>query len=675
MSQRFIKIMFAPLALAAAAMISAPAQAHEILSRNGNWSPPAVSVDVSTGHTVMPFCDGKYEDVASGLHQMGSSMSVDFYRLAAGLPKLTGHGEHRGGNGASTREETRLKDALLLLDRSQSHLSKSAIDDYRDSLYANMYGGGALDWWLTAAPGDLDKKQAGCNLVTNQCRRYYQKRKNPGADIARKNTAYDWLLTGHQMDVARTEWLGSGSSRKAQVDNIFDHIDKQSQIRPGINIWMAQYQHHTLFERSVPQDVFKRAEEAISDVISCQATPVEYGILAVGDLGLPRSHLPKGLAESRTRRDIHTLTYKSAMEGIGLDRAYREKLLEMVERLEDKTWSEGFLFLSALDLEMALEIEDSQPISKRRRYYWGRDVYLRPNLQSLLYSLPTEHIPAKYSGMKLGHILSEEKFEYGHVPAMEAYAKSLSKIETELRDAQIKFDRKNYGSQKYKDRLKVEISKLEERVAIYNSFAIQDSDLPSQVKLTLIALMSDASHNIDPHHRDLYPEQTKSNFLDIFLRRTLFPATIYPSLQYGRGYHSVSEKNLNGDYLSGLAYKIPSLRLNNGKPEVGFAALVDWEKLESFGDEKRLTRTLALNIFNWVDSASPETRAQHAHLIAPALYDIIRMCRHEDAGDYKDEPIQKRAFERLHKYYGNTESAKNTPVWWKSRQRHGNAPL
>ena len=675
MTKFYTKTVMIIASLSMALLSGGFAQAHNIASKFRNWSPPGVSVDTTTGHTVTPFCDGKYEEVASELHNAGLWSYVGLYRLSSGLPKLQSGGAGIG-YGAHTRHETRLRDALLLMERSQSHLSPFAVGDYVMTLDLNTHGGETLDWWLKAEQSENIEDRAGCTIwrlrrEAVSCRQYNRRDQSSAAATARKNTAFDWLMTRHQMREALTEWRGKAQIRKEEIDNIFDHVDKQSQLRPGVNIWMTHYRHHKLFERELPQDIADRASDAVTNIITCQATPAEYGVIALGDLGLPREFLPKGLAEARTQRDIHTLTYKAVTKGNGLDGAYRAKLLEHVEYLDTKTWAAGFLFLSAPNFKAALEAERSIAGSIYRSYHPFLISSLPREIEPLLFSVPTEHIPNQYSGMKLGHALSEGKLDIANIAALDAYALAQSRIESDLKATKSKLRRYANSAHPYQNNLETEIAALEQRLAIYNQNDIQNSQLPDYMRLTLIAILSNASHNVNPHHRDLYPGQSRSDFLDIYLRLTLFPATLHPHLGYTwkrpSAYFSLSEfywkRHAEAQFL-------PSLRKNDGTPEVGFAALVDWEKLESFGDEKRLIRTMAINIVEWLESASPETRATNAHLIAPALYDIIRMCRHEDAGEYKGVRVQQSAFERLHKYYGKTESAKNTPYWWTSRHRH-----
>jgi len=648
--------------LSVAFLSGSPAEAHNIASKFRNWSPPGVSVDTSNGHTVTPFCGGKYEEVASRLHNGILGDSVWFYRFNSGLPELrsAGGGLHYG---AHTRRETRLRDALLLMERSQTHLSLTAVGDYMQTLNVNLHGGGSLDWWLKAETDDDVYDPAGCtiwlnnDLSENSCHAYYRQTPSAAAEIARKNTAFDWLMTSHQMHQAFTEWRGRARIRKAEIDNIFDHVDKQSQLRPGVNIWMTHYRHHKLFERELPQDIADRAADAVTNIITCQATPAEYGIIALGDLGLPREFLPKGLAEARTQRDIHTMTYKAVTEGDGLDEVYRATLLEHVELLDTKTWAAGFLFLSAPNLDAALEAKHLISTSSYRYHHPFVRGHRLEGLETLLFSIPTEHIPDKYSRMKLGHALSEGNIDIANIAALDAYDLAQSDIERELNATRSKLQRHANLADLYQNNLKTEISTLEKRLETYTQKDIQKSQLPDHMKLSLIAILSNASHNVNPHHRNLYSRHSEAFFLDNYFRLKLFP--VISRRRFGHtGNRNEKSKPL------------PSLRKNDGTPEVGFAALVDWDKLEAFGDEKRLTRTIAINIFEWIDNASPETRKANAHLIAPALYDIIRMCRHEDTGKYKGALVQKRAFERLHKYYGQTESAKNTPYWWTSKHKH-----
>jgi len=243
------------------------------------------------------------------------------------------------------------------------------------------------------------------------------------------------------MDIARTNWIGNGQIGKGPIDNIFDHIDAQSQKRPGVNIWMAQYQHHRLFERGLPADIQQRAAEGVDDVMTCQATPAEYGILALGDLGLPRSYLPKGLAESRTRRDIHTLTYKAVTEGNGLDGNYHQQLRNHVELLEGKSWAMSFLFLSAPDLLAALEYYRQSKIldeDNKNQFLYYRKFR---EIEGLLFGFPTEDIPETFNGMKLGHALSEQNFDLGNRLAEQVHLKARLSLEAEIVKAKAKIER------------------------------------------------------------------------------------------------------------------------------------------------------------------------------------------------------------------------------------------
>jgi len=106
MKNFFEKALTVIAALSMTVLPSSHAEAHNISSRHRHWTSPPLNVDVSTGHIVTPFCDGKYEEVASGLQGVHASYGVHFYRFTAGLPKLSGHGEYRTV-GASTRQETR----------------------------------------------------------------------------------------------------------------------------------------------------------------------------------------------------------------------------------------------------------------------------------------------------------------------------------------------------------------------------------------------------------------------------------------------------------------------------------------------------------------------------------------------------------------------------------------
>ncbi len=189
--------------------------------------------------------------------------------------------------------------------------------------------------------------------------------------------------------------------------------------------------------------------------------------------------------------------------------------------------------------------------------------------------------------------------------------------------------------------------------------------------------MAEVSHNEDRHNRrktrNIHPEQSRSDFLDVYLRHKLFPGIIHTPLVRGYPSHRSPYLYLKNNYAPG-ATDLPPMRKNDGTPEVGFAALVDWDKLDAFAKDQKLTRVIAVHLMNWIDAATPEDRRAHANLMAPALYDIIRMARFEDAGTYKGAPVQKSVHEYLHKYYGQTDSAKRSPYWWPSARR-GHVPF
>lgn len=657
------------------------AEAHSVPSRHrgSHWEVPDLRLELTSGQIVIPFCNGKYEDVAAELNRENLLGQINLYRINAGLPKLQTktHERFYRGYGRHTRKDTRLRDAKLLLERAQTHLSPGAERDYIRALDLSTSSGPVFDWWLRA--DQIEESTVGCVTQLNGGRglEVLCNAQREHAEIIKTSAAYEWLMTDHQMQRAETSWMGFGYFHKDQMENIFDHIDKQVSLRPSLNIWMTQYEHHKLFDHDLPVDVTRIANETVSNILTCQASAAEYGIIALGDLGLPHSYLPRVLAERRAQRDIHTLTYKAITQGSGLDLAYHMQLRAMTERLERKIWASSLLFLSAPDLNSAYALyEEAKSFEENSSYHSYQWQHGYRAIERLFFALKTEDIPVGFKRLQLAHALSEGKIEIGSRIAPDVRAQAQAELEKEKADLRKIIDSYKGGNTAYLNQLNFALKKLERRGAVNHIGAIQSADISAEIKLTLTAIFSNASQNIDMHHRDIYSEQSNERFFDIFLRKQLFPASLYPYFTgRSRSYYSIPETYLNGEHTDSLAFDIPSLRKNDGTPEVGFAALVDWEKLESIGDEKRLTRTLALNIFNWVDQSSSEARKKNAHLIAPALYDIIRICRHEDAGNYQGAPLQQRAFERLHTFYGHTDSAKNTPYWWPSRPQHGNAPL
>ena len=635
------------------------AAAHTVSSRY-NWHQHRPAVDPYKGRqTVTTFCDGKYEDIARELNRPADAnilSSVNLYRSKSRLPPLKPDDFHATSYnyGYYTNRETRAVDALKLLDKGQTHLSVNAQLDYLNVL----------------------------NLMPDISGVILQQVKS--------NSAFDWLITDHQMNEAYAIWHRAGIINPDELKTAFSHIDKQATIRPGINIWMTQYQHHRVFDHTVPDDITARISGGVTDIISCQASPSDYGIIALSDLGrdagLPRAYLPRRLAENRTRQDIRTLTYEAMTDGEGLDVSYHAELSRIADQLEDKTWANRFLFLSAPDLNTAQSL-----IAKKDNHH-----------NNLLFGLPTEHIPNSYPFLKSAHALTDEKWEMGLQAAPKALAKTVIDLKKELNNTKDRHERnkRHYSeSSRYRIRILAESQKYVDQAESNYNFAdnldLETPELPANLKLTFYALFSGASHNIDPHHRDISDPQSVERFLDIYLRRQLFPATRYGtnSRWRYRSYQRLSEKHYNGGhfrdsvdfklnpleeeeyYKESLAFKLNPMRKNDGTAEVGYAALVDWDKLSRIKDEDRLIRTMAINLFVWLEDASPEDRAKYAHLFAPALAKIIRICRHEEAGKYKGAPLQKVVFERLHKYYPASDAAKRTPYWWPSRPVHGNLDL
>ena len=672
------------IGLIAAFYASVPANAHTIGSKVRKWTPTPASIDMTSGHIVKPFCDGKYEYVASDLHDFSLPDSIHFYRFNSGLPKL-GVRSHGLSYGRHTRRETRLRDALLLMDRSQSHLSPEAVGDYIMTLNVNVHSGKDPDWWINAKLGEATDKKQGCTIWLDNdwngtsCLKYYRQDQSASAKVAKENTAFDWLMTGHQLENVRTNWLGYAKLNENAVSNIFQHIDKQSLERPGINIWMAQYQHHKIIEHEIPADITRRAQDAILRIISCEANPREYGIIAVGDLGLPREYLPKGLAESRARRDIHRLTYKAITSGDGLNAAYHEELRSLVDQLEEKSWATSFLFLSAPDIASAIDLYQdslSQEENQPTRFYRGYYGYSSTGIKGLIFGLPTESIP--HTLMKFGHALSENNLSLVASLEEETFSTALFIQRGKLADLQKhleqiqqykKSDPQIESAQRILNSEKAKITQLE---------ALKKSDLPIQVRATLLAILAEVSHNDDKHNRrhpkNIYPEQSGSEFLDVYLRHKLFPGISFSPRVRGYPPHKHPRLYLAGSSYSSEVHALPSLRKNDGTPEVGLAALIDWQKLDAFSKDQKLTRTLAVNIIEWMDRASPEDRRANSDVIAPALYAIIRMARFEDAGTYKEAPVQKHIYEYLQKYYGHTTYAENTTHWWLSSPR-GHVPF
>ena len=651
---------------------SSIAKAHTVSPRYNNWYwyETSLPLDFSSGQIVTPICDGKYDAVARELNRETILGPVNFYRINAGLAKLpmenfrTSFGQY----GVHSREETRLRDAQRLLDQPQLHLSKDAIKDYLQTLNLSTSTGPALDWWLRVESFELE--QDPYNNCNNNYFRHRGSKKYKNkiciqhkniAQTAKKNTAYDWLMTNHQIQRARADWYSVGHLQMDEINPIFRHIDQMAISRPGINIWMAQYQHHKLFEHQLPTEINSRVTKALNKVISCEASPADYGILAMGDLGLPREYLPRVLAENRTRRDIHRLTLDSVRRGKGLDIDYNKNLLALVENLEMKDWAIGFLLLSSPDIETA------------RLYAEQSGVH-----RSLYFGLPPLNMPENLPSMRMAHALTEGQYEFGLSLAPAAIAERRTVLEYELAKAKLYFERQiNSRYKGYIQRAKVDLQRAESR--LNRLLVLEDSvrGLPANIQLTLKVLVSQSSHNVNSHHRGIYQEQADGRFLDIFLRRRLFPATSYYHQRHKlRGFRIIPNAHHQGKYNSNShAFDLPPLRKNDGTPENGLAALIDWNKLERISSEDQLLRSIARHLFMWLDTASAEQHAKYADLMAPALYDLIRICRHEDAGDINGAPVQQRAFERLHKYYPNSDEANSTPYWWASRARHGNHDL
>ncbi len=619
--------------LSSSLAISETAEAHRVRDGRRYWVPPQEMKDTPI---VTPFCDGKYDMVARNLNRQDIVGRINLYRENSGLPplQLTEQYRTRGGGGNYTRAETRLRDAQLLLDRRQTHLSLAAEADYVNTLNKATWTGSDLDWWLkTERPYEIEQ-----------------------AKRVRSHSGFDWLMTDHQLRLAESEWRMRGSRKTESLKKIYAHVDKQATIRPGINIWMGQYQFHKALNHDLPPEIASRAQQGVAEVMTCQASPAQYAILAKGDLGLPMDYLPKTLAARRNFRDIQFLAVKAMTTGNGLDASFRTELDQLAQQFgvrENNELVSVLKLLSAPDLDAALS---EVPEGDRKGL--------------LLFALPADQMPDYEPAMAMGHALTEGEIALGLRIAPRLRDAKLAEMEKEIAEFQKRIER-NKSSGSYVRHLRQQMTRIETRYKAYKNRDVLDTDLPDIMKVTLSALWGQARHNHDAHHRDVYKEQTSEAFLNIYLRRRLFPGTHFHPWHW-RSYNTVSQKYLDGkNHPNSVAFKMQSLRKNDGTPEQGFAALVDWDKLPALGDEKRLTRTIALNVINWLDQATPKERTRHADLMSQALYDIIRMSRHENPGDFKGAPVQKRAFERLHKYYGETQAAKTTKYWWASRKRHG----
>ena len=628
------------------------AEAHNVAYHHSS-----VPIQPNVPPTVTPFCDGKYDDIARTLNRQDIVGRVNLYRANVGLSKLQTTRLEGGfvDRGYYTRADTRIRDALLLLERSQSHLSQKAEADHLLALDIATPSGGKLDWWLTEDINNPKEEVYNCRHWINAPIKDVCE-KTPNAKTIRQSAAFDWLMSDHQLQWAEWDWSFNGRQHQ-ETRNIFSHIDHQATIRPGINIWMAQYEFHKTLAHELPSEIAQRAQSGVVDVLTCEASPAEYAILAKGDLGLPFDHLPIALAERRTQRDIRTLTIETVNRGQGLDLTYHAALNQLTDRLRDKNWAAGLRILSGPDLQTVLTIS-AEAVRHEHLYF----------------ALPAAQIPETYPGMQLAHALTEDDMDLGMKVAARVRDSKLLGLKKEITQLEDNIKRnEGTGYAHYVNHLKAELSRKESRYKAYKDKNVLGTDLPEDVKVALTVLLGDASHNLETHHRDIYKEQTSAEFLDLYLRRLLFSGIGTRPWRWAS--YRWAPHHSHKDTENSVASSLLSLRKNDGTPEVGFAALVHWDKLAEMGDEKRLTRTIALTVFEWIDKASTEDRTRHADLMAQALYDIIRMCRHEDAGDLNGAPVQKRAFERLHKYYGKSDQAKRTKYWWGSRGRHGNLPL
>jgi len=302
------------------------------------------------------------------------------------------------------------------------------------------------------------------------------------------------------------------------------------------------------------------------------------------------------------------------------------------------------LFLSAPDIASAIDLYQdslSQEENQPTRFYRGYYGYSSTGIKGLIFGLPTESIP--HTLMKFGHALSENNLSLVASLEEETFSTALFIQRGKLADLQKhleqiqqykKSDPQIESAQRILNSEKAKITQLE---------ALKKSDLPIQVRATLLAILAEVSHNDDKHNRrhpkNIYPEQSGSEFLDVYLRHKLFPGISFSPRVRGYPPHKHPRLYLAGSSYSSEVHALPSLRKNDGTPEVGLAALIDWQKLDAF-----------------------------------ALYAIIRMARFEDAGTYKEAPVQKHIYEYLQKYYGHTTYAENTTHWWLSSPR-GHVPF
>ena len=632
--------------------------------------------------TVVPFCDGKYDDIAKEFNRKNLIGTVNFYRINSGLSKLKSeklHSAGRGGYGYYTNARTRRADALMLLDKAQTHLSTDAQRDYLIVLGRLISSGSGVEADFRFEDFNDGKNRVECNITGVRQLSRWQRMKDSGfcnwhqtaVNDLRSNTAFDWLVSRQQIVGASNQWTYSGVKHGDKTKAVLDHIDAQALKRPGVNIWMALYGQHKVLEHEVPAEITARAQNAVTDVLTCKASAKDYAIVAAGDLGLPRQYLPKALSEQRVRRDIHELTYTAMTEGGGLNTTYHAALESLRDELLNKHWANGFMLLSAPDYNLATELGEIEPL-------YIPEYGVSNRHKNILFGLPARHMPEQYPMLKMAHALSEKQYVIGLEAIPNVIGNILSDLEVQLNTAQNRLKRyeKIDRYEVYAEQQKSLIEGLTKDQEKFSNLNLEASGLTDEMKLTLYTILTGASHNIDTHHRGLYWGQSDETFLDIYLRRILFPGT-----RQHRSYHYRTARPFSKELLERakkqdhLAFNMNPLRKNDGTPELGYAALVDWEKLARIGGEEPLLDRLALNTFAWLDTATPDERARHTDVFAPALYRLIRDARHEETKDYKGKPIQQQAFERLHKYYGNTDSAKTTRYWWPSRPAHGSHDL
>lgn len=98
-----------------------------------------------------------------------------------------------------------------------------------------------------------------------------------------------------------------------------------------------------------------------------------------------------------------------------------------------------------------------------------------------------------------------------------------------------------------------------------------------------------------------------------------------------------------------------------------FVNLVAWDEIGRLVQKDRFMPMTASILIDW---AGEKTRGQGRLLDkkANALARLIRLCRYDDCGEIDGAPAQARAHKILHRRFSDTDAAKDTPYWWKSRR-------